>query len=66
MDKYKLDYEMRRRHITTEQLCQATGMSRSAFYRKRNGISEFTVGEVNAICDFVGCSPEIFFTEKVS
>ena len=43
-------------------------MSRSAFYRKCNGISEFTQGEIQHIVDILDLeSPMgIFFAEKVS
>lgn len=68
MDKYKLEYEMKSRGITIERLCHDLKMSRSAFYRKCNGISEFTQSEIQNIVDYIGLdSPMgIFFTEKVS
>lgn len=54
--------------MSQEQLCKEIGMSRSAFYRKCNEISEFTQGEIQAIVDYLGLdSPMgIFFKEKVS
>ena len=68
MDKYRLEYEMKSRGITIEKLCAALDMSRSAFYRKCNGISEFTQSEIQKIVDYIGLdSPMgIFFAEKVS
>lgn len=68
MDKYKLEYEMKSRGITIEKLCHDLNMSRSAFYRKCNGISQFTQGEIQSIVDYIGLdSPMgIFFAEKVS
>lgn len=68
MDRYKLQYEMKRRGITVEMLCKYTKIGKSAFYRKCNGKSEFTQGEIQAIVDYLGLeSPMgIFFTEKVS
>lgn len=68
MDKYKLEYEMKKRKISQEELCKKIHISRSAFYRKCNGLSEFTQGEIQAIIDFLGLeSPMgIFFAEKVS
>ncbi len=68
MDKYKLEYEMKSRGITIEKLCAEIHISRSAFYRKCNGISEFTQGEIQNIVDYIGLdSPMgIFFAEKVS
>lgn len=68
MDKYKLEYEMKSRGITIEKLCADIHMSRSAFYRKCNGLSQFTQGEIQSIVDYIGLdSPMgIFFAEKVS
>lgn len=68
MNKYKLEYEMKSRGITIEQLCHDLHISRSAFYRKCNGITQFTQGEIQSIVDYIGLdSPMgIFFTEKVS
>lgn len=68
MDKFKLEYEMRKRGITNEKLCKDLNFSRSAFYRKCNGISEFTLSEIQKIIDYLGLeSPMgIFFTNKVS
>ncbi len=68
MDKYRLEYEMKKRKISQEKLCKEINMSRSAFYRKCNGLSEFTQSEIQAIIDVLGIeSPMgIFFAEKVS
>ena len=68
MDKYKLEYEMKNRKISQEELCKKIHISRSAFYRKCNGLSEFTQSEIQAIIDYLGLeSPMgIFFAEKVS
>ena len=68
MDKYRLEYEMKKREINQEKLCKERNMSRSAFYRKCNGLSEFTQSEIQAIIDVLGIeSPMgIFFAEKVS
>lgn len=68
MDKYKLEYEMKSRGITIEKMCTDIHMSRSAFYRKCNGITQFTQGEIQSIVDYIGLdSPMgIFFAEKVS
>lgn len=68
MDKNKLMYEMAKRHITIQEMCRRLSMSRSAFYRKCNGISEFTQGEIQNMVDILELdSPVgIFFAEKVS
>ena len=38
---------------TRAKLCEVLGISRSAFYRKCNGGSEFTQGEIQKIVDFL-------------
>lgn len=68
MDGVRLEYEIKRRGETVSSVCEAIGMSKSAFYRKRNGKTEFTQSEIQKIVDFLGLdSPMgIFFTGKVS
>lgn len=68
MDRYKLEYEMKSRGVTIEKLCEDLHISRSAFYRKCRGISEFSLSEIQAIIDYLGLkSPMgIFFKEEVS
>ena len=68
MDKFKLEYEMNRKGITQGQLCKDLKISRSAFYRKCNGKSEFTLKEIQDITDYLELESPIgiFFAEKVS
>ena len=68
MDKAKLLYEMRKKGISIKEICDGLNMSRSAFYRKCNGISEFTQGEIQKIVDILELNSPmgIFFAEKVS
>lgn len=68
MDAAKLEYEMKIRGITRSQLCKIIGISRSAFYRKCKGTSEFTLREIQAIVDFLKLDTPtgIFFNSKVS
>lgn len=68
MDKALLEYEMKKRGISAEDLCKKIDMSRSAFYRKCNGVSEFTLGEIKQIVSVLGLdSPiNIFFANEVS
>lgn len=63
MDKEKLNYEMRRKGVSISDMCEYLGLSRSAFYRKSNGISDFTLTEIQQIVEKLGLeSPvEIFF-----
>lgn len=68
MDKARLLYEMQKKGISNQEMCDRLNMSRSAFYRKCNGVSEFTQGEIQKIVDILELdSPMgIFFAEKVS
>lgn len=68
MNKALLEYEMKQRGITTEQLCIDLKISRAAFYRKCNGKSEFTLGEIKSIVSYLNLeSPmDIFFADSVS
>lgn len=68
MDNALLEYEMKKKGVTNADLCRELGISRSALYRKRNGKSEFTQGEIQKIVDVLKLdSPMgIFFSEKVS
>jgi len=68
MDRDKLMAEMGKSNISIQTMCAQLGMSRSAFYRKCNGISEFTQSEIQKIVDILDLeSPVgIFFAAKVS
>lgn len=68
MDKALLEYEMKKRGVSIADMCEKLSCSRSAFYRKCNGISEFTQSEIQIIVDYLGLdSPMgIFFSNKVS
>ena len=62
MDKALLEYEMNKRNVTIKMMCERLGMSRSAFYRKCNGITEFTQSEIQGIVDYLGLdSPTAIF-----
>ena len=70
MDKYKLEYFIKDRGKTKEQLCTDLSIGKSALYRKLAGITEFTLGEIKAIASYLRLSNdeilEVFFTKKVS
>ena len=53
MDMALLFYEMKRKNVTIKMMCEKLGMSRSAFYRKCRGISEFTQSEIQTIVDYL-------------
>lgn len=68
MNKALLEYKMQTKGKSIGDMCEMLGISRSAFYRKCNGKSEFTISEIQKIVDFLGLSSpvEIFFTQEVS
>lgn len=68
MDKALLEYEMNKRGVSIGEMCAVLGISRSAFYRKCNGKSEFTQSEIQTIVDYLKLdSPMgIFFSPQVS
>ena len=68
MDKALLKYTMEKNDVSVDQLCAYVGISKTAFYRKINGKSEFTRSEIIKICECLNLtSPvDIFFAQKVS
>jgi len=71
MNKLKLEYEMKMKGITAAEMYNALQISRSAFYRKCNGKTEFTRREIEEIIEILGIDKVealegIFFDEKVS
>ena len=63
MNKALLEFKMKERGKSISDMCSMLEISRSAFYRKCNGKSEFTQSEIQRIVDFLNLdSPvEIFF-----
>ena len=63
MNKALLEYKMGENGKSISDMCSMLNISRSAFYRKCNGKSEFTMSEIKKIVDFLKLdSPvEIFF-----
>lgn len=70
MDKYKLEYFIRARNLNQTSFCKLLGISKTAYYRKTNGKSDFTREEILKIADILDLSGdeilEIFFVQKVS
>ena len=64
----KLEEAMKQRGINKKEMCEKLGMSRSAFYRKCKGKSEFTLEEVKVIGKILHLKSieEIFFAKDVS
>lgn len=63
MNKALLEYKMKENGKSISDMCEMLGISRSAFYRKCTGKSEFTHSEIKKIVDYLHLdSPvEIFF-----
>ena len=53
MNKALLEYEIKSHGLTIGEMCKQLGISRSAFYRKCVGTSEFTQGEIQKIVDIL-------------
>ena len=68
MNRFELESMIKRNGYTMEQFATEMGISRSAFYRKMRGNTEFTQSEIQKVMDLLRLpSPVgIFFAEKVS
>ena len=68
MNKQLLLEKMEAKGISITDMYTRLNMSRSAFYRKCNGQSEFTLEEMKKILTILGEEDprDIFFTERVS
>lgn len=70
MNVNELKAEMVRQGKTPDQMCAAIGISKSAWYRKIGGESEFTHREISTIRHTLGLNDhqvtQIFFAEDVS
>ena len=68
MNKDLLEYEMKKKKVSIADMCEKLGISKSAFYRKCNGKSEFTQSEIQRIVDLLNLETPmgIFFEAKVA
>ena len=70
MNTIELKVQMTRKQKTAEQLCAALGISRTAWYRKTGGESQFTQGEIVCLRHELDLDDratiDIFFNDKVS
>ena len=70
MNVKELKAQMIRKDKTVDQLCAALGISRSAWFRKVGGESEFTQGEISGLRFELDLDDHltgiIFFTKQVS
>ena len=65
MNAALLEYEMKKAKISTKEMCLKLHISRSAFFRKCNGKSQFKLKEIQQIVDILQLdSPApIFFSD---
>ena len=68
MNKQKLEERMQQCKVSKKQAYERLKISRSAFYRKLNGISEFTLQEIRELMSMLNLksADEIFFDKEVS
>ena len=70
MNKLELKAQMIRKEKTVDQLCTALGISRTAWFRKVGGESQFTQGEIMGLRFELDLddhqTAEIFFNNEVS
>ena len=68
LDTSKLEEAMKQQNVSKGKICEQLGISRSAFYRKCNGKSEFTRREMIEIAQILNLSDisSIFFASEVS
>lgn len=68
MNAALLKYELTRRNISVKDVCDLLKISKSAFYRKCNGKSEFTRKEIELLIEYLEIKDPtpIFFSQSVS
>lgn len=70
MNTKELKVAMIRKDMTVDRLCNAIGISRSAWFRKVSGESEFTQGEINTMRHELDLDDEqtisIFFADEIA
>lgn len=57
-----------KRGVKVKIVAAAMGISVSALYRKRKGMSDFTLGEIRKCCEFFGVKNmnDVFFADEVA
>lgn len=68
MNKALLRYEMARHKISTERMAAELGISRSSFWKKCNGVSEFKQSEIKTMIELLELDDPaaVFFADEVS
>lgn len=51
MNKVELQAEMKRKGFTYESMSKVLGISENAFWRKMNGVNDFTLSEIQTITE---------------
>jgi len=66
-DRNALEYEMKKKDISVDEMIAECHMSRSAWYRKLKGTTQFTLAEIETISSRLEKTPAaIFFVNEVS
>jgi transcriptional regulator with XRE-family HTH domain len=60
MNKLELQAEMKRKNFTYESLAKVLGISHNSFWRKINGMNEFTLSEVQKIVEALNINESKF------
>lgn len=65
MDRYLLEYEIKRNGLTVSEFCHKVGISTASYYRKINGRSDFTQSEISKTMEVLDLTSPIpiFFTK---
>ena len=68
MDRYKLEYEIKKSGHSLDEFCTGVGIGKSAFYRRLRGEVDFSRSEIQRIVAYLELkSPvDIFFSSEVS
>lgn len=53
---------MNHRGITQEEMAEILGISKNTFWNKANAINDFTVSELEKMCDVLGIKFQLFHT----
>lgn len=65
MKRFELEKEIKQNGYTIEGFASEIGMSRTTFWRKLNGESEFDISEAKQICTVLGINdPTPIFFDK--
>lgn len=68
MNKLALEMAVREKGYKEKDFCEAVKIKKTAWYRKKNGVSDFTLSEITRIAGVIGMdrAKDIFFDQEVS